>query len=73
MPAAYLDLWQLQALANGIPDSDHTLSAETKYLCLTLLDRNRERWQWRSSGGRVDDSQWDEIEAIIATATDELT
>lgn len=68
-----LDLDRLNDLADGIGESDHILSATSKYLCLTLLDLHAARYQWSNDGAPTTDTEWDEIQALIADATEELT
>jgi hypothetical protein len=67
----YIDLAEIKSLATTGPyGGDRYLSPETVTYLLAVA--NSQRWQWRNSGDRLSDSQWDEAEEIIGQALDEL-
>ncbi len=70
LPIFYLD--KLKALSVGQP-TYHYLSDATRVLLLVLLDGlPSERWTWRNNGQKLTDSEWDEAEAMVSLATEEI-
>lgn len=48
------------------------LSATTVALCLSTLTHAQKRWYWQQNGLPVSDAIWDEIDAIVALANEEI-
>lgn len=65
------DLADINTLATGAP-TYHRLSDASRLLALALLTQAGERWQWRNSGAKLTDTQWDEAQLIVDGAIEEL-
>jgi microcystin-dependent protein len=67
------DLDKLQSLAAEMPQTYHYLSDTTRLLCLDLLTRwPGQSWAWRNDGEVLTDEEWDEAQAMIDLASQEL-
>jgi microcystin-dependent protein len=67
------DLAKITGLAVDMPPVYTFLSDITRLLCLDLLSRwPLERWMWLNDSQEITDSQWDEAEALVDQAIQEL-
>lgn len=67
------DLERITGLAVDMPPVYTFLSDVTRLLCLDLLSRwPGERWMWLNDGQPITDSQWDDAEALVDQAIEEL-
>jgi microcystin-dependent protein len=67
------DLGELETLAEDTPKSYHYLSETTRLLCMDLLTRWPEkRWLWQNNDNDLSDVEWDEAQAMVDLAIEEL-
>jgi microcystin-dependent protein len=67
------ELDELQSLSAGMDPTYHHLSETTRLLCLDLLSRwPTMRWAWRNDGETLTAEEWDEAEAMVDQAAQEL-
>jgi microcystin-dependent protein len=67
------ELDELQRLAAGMFPTYHHLSETTRLICLDLLSRwPTMRWAWRNDDETLTDEEWDEAEAMVDQAAQEL-
>jgi microcystin-dependent protein len=67
------ELNELQSLSAGMYPTYHHLSETTRLICLDLLTRwPTMRWAWRNDDERLTDEEWDEAEAMVDQAAQEL-
>jgi microcystin-dependent protein len=70
-PIFYLD--KINELSADMPLTYHLLSETTRQLCLDLLTRRVSmRWAWRNGSEKLTDEEWDEAEAMVDKAEEEL-
>jgi len=63
----------LQSLSAGMFPTYHHLSETTRLICLDLLTRwPTMRWAWRNDDETLTDEEWDEAEAMVDQAAQEL-
>ncbi len=67
-----VDLQELNTLSADVPDRTYCLSAETVNLALFALDALSARWVWGVDGASLTDAQWDEADAIVGEAVEQL-
>ncbi len=65
-----LNLSKLQAAAAGQPGTSHTLSPETKQLCLALLHGAEKYYAWSPE---LDETDLQTAQALAQTAIAEIT
>lgn len=59
-------------LTTLVSDKILDMSATSVALCLSALTRLQKRYAWSKDGDKVDDTTWDEIDAMVALANEEL-
>lgn len=72
MDKSRFDLDKILGLATDISPSYHLLSETGRLLCLDLLTRTQERWQWRYEDELLSDAQWDEALNLVDLAIEQL-
>lgn len=68
----YFDLAQIEDIIVSMPDSYHKLSDSSRQLSLSLLTVAKERWRWRNNGAKLTTEEWDQAEAMVDQAIEEL-
>lgn len=66
------DLADITNMATGMPPTYHRLTDASRLLALGLLTLARDRWQWRNNGEKLTDVEWDQAEAMVDQAIEEL-
>jgi microcystin-dependent protein len=66
------DLNQILAIAANFGVRTVTLSPDSLTVLFTCLDAANRRYDWTVNGNRPDESEWDEIDAILSLARYEL-
>jgi microcystin-dependent protein len=67
------DLGKIEDLAEDTPKAYHYLSETTRLLCVDMLTRWPEkRWLWQNNGDDLSDEDWNEAQAMVDMAQEEL-
>jgi len=54
-------------------DRQYELSPASHAIAMCMLAHAADRWHWHKSGVALNDEEWDEVEAMVSLAIEQLT